>query len=171
MLHSFSSASGLACLPSIRSCQIHPWAGEDVSTRDTKGATVFLGHRRRRLRSLQTWQAYSVKSWLSPNQQKEELCRVVLLATASRGLTHRTPSQVPQDGGGELACAISFPIVFHDAVMEGCFCWQNVHFLPKQTEKACKLGRCPACVSCASRLCILTLAAPSDCSLVLAENR
>lgn len=41
---------------SIRSCQIHPWAGEDGSTRGTKGALVFPGQQRERFRSSQTWQ-------------------------------------------------------------------------------------------------------------------
>lgn len=168
MLRSFSSASGLACLPSIRSCQIHPWAGEDVSTWDTKGVFRSPEMEVKELTNLVGF--FSAKRWLSPNQQKEELCCVVPLATTSRCLTHRIPSHVHQGGGGEFARAISFPIVFHDTVVEGCFCCQNVHSLPKQMEKACKLGRCLVRVSCASRLCILTLAAPSDRSLVLAEN-
>lgn len=114
MLHSFSSAPGLACLPSIRSCQIHPWAGEDVSTRDTKGAAVFLGHRRWRLRSLQTQQVYSMKCWLSPNPQEEELCHVVLLATTRRCLTRRRPSQALFSGLYCILIQTQFPSVTGD---------------------------------------------------------
>ena len=43
-----------------------------------------------------------------------------------------------QGGGEEQARAGFFLLVFHDAVMEGCFCCQNVCGLPEEMEKACK---------------------------------